>query len=90
MLDKLSPVEQQLAISAIIGVAGIICAAFGALAKGMWDRMAKDVQEIKTVQSGCIGKYADKAETKEALKDHEYRLDDHGERITKVEGKVGL
>ena len=52
------------------------------------------VGQIEARQLSCCDelprRYADKAATNKRLDGHGSRLDEHGERITRVEGKVGI
>jgi len=82
-------------IGAIITVfGGGLCALLGWLSKSVFDALKIRVLNVEVAHSHCAENlpkcYAGKAITEKKIDEHDRRLDDHGERIVRVEGKVGL
>jgi hypothetical protein len=82
--------ENPAIVSSIITVAGGgICALLGWLGKTIYDSVKARLGKVEATLFECISNlprcFADKTTTETRLNDHDRRLDEHGERITRVE-----
>jgi uncharacterized iron-regulated membrane protein len=86
--------EMHLIIAASFLVFSLAIGGLGYFIKCNFERMLKRLDEISRQRVECRetlpDRFADRAETRDAIQRLHGRTDDHDHRITVLEGKVGL